>query len=464
MGLLGGRRVRGVQEHRVDERRVEPSGAFTAARLRAIHDRPLVVEQLGRGKAPLSETAGTVHVVAPQEFCCGSLDRRRRCPLHMGGGPRHHDVAPGERVLPLGEPARSNQLTAHPPRIGDLGRPGRSEHQRGELGGAESVLGRPGAHHVAPRGGVDPVPLAPARVVSDRLTPAIRHLHARGDELAFALLDLTTTRGELPQRRRRELLDLRHPIPHEAPAHPRQTLMHRPAKVGLVEEPGRLRVLVYRRGIKRRPAPVGSARQVRRDHMGVQLWILGAAHPMAIGRRHEPLPHLTPHPAAAATHPTRLTLQIAHGSIHRRLMRLDQRAGQRRLPDREQHAHRLRRRERQVKRRHLRAPTDALEALARSRVTTVHQRHEAVVVNPAAEPDGLRPATGPATRRLAAAGVVVIAALRDLALVIARLLDRQLADRQHRRVPSSGSAAQRDGSPIGVPSGVQQPHTATKYR
>ena len=54
--------------------------------------------------------------------------------------------------------------------------------------------------------------------------------------------------------------------------------------------------------------------------------------------------------------------------------------------------------------------------------------------------------------------------LRDLALVIARLLDRQLADRQHRRPGLLGCATRRDGSHVGGVSGSQQPHRATNYR
>jgi hypothetical protein len=75
----------------------------------------------------------------------------------------------------------------------------------------------------------------------------------------------------------------------------------------------------------------------------MQLGILGAAHAMAIRRRHKPLPHLTPHTSPAATHPTRLTLQISHRRVDRRLMSVDQRPRQDRLADREQEAHRLRR-------------------------------------------------------------------------------------------------------------------------
>ena len=343
-----------------------------------------------------------MHVVARQELRRGALDRVRRCPLPVRGRPRHHRLALGERVLLLGQPARSGQLAAHAPRVGDLGRPRRSEHQGGELARAESVLGRPGTHDVTPRRGVDPVALATARVVRDRLTPAIADLDARRHQLALALLDLTTTRGELPQHLRRELLDLRHPVAHRPPAHPRQPLTHRGAQMRLVEVAGGLGVLVDRRGIKRRPPTVGAARHVRRHHMGVQLRVLGATHPMAIRRRHEPLPRLVPDTAAAAAHPTRLALQIPQRRVDRRLVRLDQRPGQRRLADREQHAHRLRRRERQVKRRHLRTATDALQALTRPRVATVHQRHEPVVIHPAAEPEGLGPgyrSSGPATRR-----------------------------------------------------------------
>jgi orotate phosphoribosyltransferase len=68
----------------------------------------------------------------------------------------------------------------------------------------------------------------------------------------------------------------------------------------------------------------------------------------------------------------------------------------------------------------------------RSRVATVHERHEALVVDSPAESQDSCPGAAPAPGRLASPGVVVVTALRHLALVVARLLDRQLADRQHR--------------------------------
>ena len=316
-GLLGRRHVRRVGQHRLDERRVEPACAFAAASLRALHDRLLVSEQIARREPPLTETGGTVHVVASQELRCGALDRVRRCPLPMRSRPRHHRLAPGERVLLLGQPASSGQLDADASRVGDLGWPGGSEHQRGELGGAESVLGRPRAHDVTPRRGVDAVALAPAGVVSDRFTPAIADLDARRDEFALALLDLAPARRELPQHARGELLDLGHPVAHRAPAHPRHPLTHRGTQMRLIQVTGRLGVLINRRGIKRRPPAIAAARHVRRHHMRVQLRILGAAHAMAIRRRHEPLPGLAPDTAATATHPTRLALQIPHRRLDR---------------------------------------------------------------------------------------------------------------------------------------------------
>ena len=338
MGLLGRGREGRAREHRVDQGAIEPARGFATTRLRATHDRLLVSEQITRREPP----GGMVHVVAPEELRRGALDRLGRCPLPVRGRPRHHRLTLGERVLSLGQPARSGQLDAHPPRIGDLGRPRRPAHEGVQLARAESVLGRPRAHDLLPRRGVDPVALVLARVVRDRLTPAIAHLDARRHQLALTLLDLTTTRRELPQHLRGELLDLRHPVAHRAPSHPRQALTHGGAQVGLVEEARRLGVLVDRRGIKRRPPAVSPARHVRRHHMGMQLWVLRAAHPMAIRRRHEPRPHLTPHPATAAAHATRLALQIPHRRVNRRLVRRDQRSGQPRLADGEQHAHRLR--------------------------------------------------------------------------------------------------------------------------
>ena len=151
----------------------------------------------------------------------------------------------------------------------------------------------------------------------DRLTSSVADLDARCHELALALLDLATARGELAQHLRGELFDLGHPVAHRAPAHPRQPLTDSGAQVGLVEESGCFGVLVDRGAIKRRPPPVSTAGHVRRHHMRVQLGILRAAHAMAIGGRHEPFPDLVAHTSATATYTTRLTLQIPQRRVNR---------------------------------------------------------------------------------------------------------------------------------------------------
>ena len=176
--LLGRRREGRAREHRVDERAIEHAGAFAAACLRAVHDRLLVGEQVARGEPPLSGVRGTVHVAAREELRGGALDRLGRCALAVGGRPRHHRLACCERVLLLGQPGRAGQLAAHQPQIRDLGCVRRPAGKRLELAGAEAVLGRPGAHDLLPRRGVDPVALALTRVVRDRLTPRAPHLDA----------------------------------------------------------------------------------------------------------------------------------------------------------------------------------------------------------------------------------------------------------------------------------------------
>jgi hypothetical protein len=85
----------------------------------------------------------------------------------------------------------------------------------------------------------------------------------------------------------------------------------------LIQEPRGLGVPVDRRGIKRRPPPVSAAGHVRRHHMGMQLRILGAAHPVAVRGRHEPPARLVADTTATATHPTRLALQKAQRHVDR---------------------------------------------------------------------------------------------------------------------------------------------------
>ena len=315
--LLGRGREGRSSEDRVDKATREPPTTFAAACLCASDDRFLVGNEIARREAHLARVACAVHVRAAEELGGGTLDDRCRRALAVRGRPRHDRLASSERVLSLGQPGRASELVADELCVWALRLSRRPAHQRAELPGTEPVLGRAGAHDLLPWRGVDPVALALAGVVCDRLAARPAHLDARSDQLALALLDLAPARGELPHHLGSNLLDLGHALVHRPPPHPRQALADRRAQVRLVQEARRLGVLVDRRGIKRRPATVDAARHVRRDHMGVQLRILGAAHAMAIRRRHEPLPRLAPHPAAAASNPTRLTLEIAQGSANR---------------------------------------------------------------------------------------------------------------------------------------------------
>ena len=400
--LLGRRREARAREHRVDQRAIEHAGAFAAACLRAVHDRLLVGEQVARGEPPLTGVRGTVHVGAREELRGGALDRLGRCALAVGGRPRHHRLACRERVLPLGQPGRAGQLAAHQPQIRNLGRARRPARQRLELAGAEAVLGRPGAHDLLPRRGVDPVALALARVVRDRLTPRAPDLDASADELALALLDLPATRGELPQHLRGDLLDLGHPVAHRPPAHPRQPLTDRGAQVRLIQKPRRLGVLVDRRAIKRRPPAVRASAPCSRPPRAC-----AAADPprgSCDGDRPPPRTPPPPHAAHRRGRDARDTPRAPRNPTrHPRPPRAPQPApGQHPIADREQDTDRLGRRERQVKRRHLRPPAHPSEPLARPRVAALHQRHEALPIDHAdraPEPPRPDPSNGPATRR-----------------------------------------------------------------
>ena len=90
------------------------------------------------------------------------------------------------------------------------------------------------------------------------------------------------------------------PLAHLTPLQP-EPLADAGTQVGLVEVAGGLRGPIQRRAMQRREAPVRTAREVRRDHVGMQLRIQCAAHPMPVGRGDQPLPGGDPLAAVAAT-------------------------------------------------------------------------------------------------------------------------------------------------------------------
>jgi hypothetical protein len=112
-------------------------------------------------------------------------------------------------------------------------------------------------------------------------------------------------------------------------------------------------------------------------------------------------------------------------------VRRDQLARHALTGDREQHAHALRRRERQIERRDLRLLPIAKTTRWPPRIVTGHQRVELIRTHPTLKPERPRPGSRPLARCLAAARVVIVAALGNLLLVIALLTNDQLSDRQH---------------------------------
>ena len=106
--------------------------------------------------------------------------------------------------------------------------------------------------------------------------------------------------------------------------------------------------------MQRREPAIRTARQIRRDDVGVQLRVQRAAHPVQVGRRDQPLPRLDRRAVVAATHEHRALVQVGERGGHRVVVRVDQHARQIVRAGGGEDADRLRRRERQIKRRDLR--------------------------------------------------------------------------------------------------------------
>ncbi len=193
--------------------------------------------------------------------------------------------------------------------------------------------------------------------------------------------------------------------------------------------------------VERRPLPVGAERQVGHQHVRVQLRIAGARGPMPERRRHEPVARDRVHPGRPAPRHRRCALHVAQRIQHRPVVRVAQHRAQRVVADAEQHAHALRRRERQIKarpsgreypaeRRHRsRDARPAAPGRGRSRPT--------LPLSPSAAAAGARPHAG----GLRAAEVVVLdagahgrrARQRAVGLleVVAGLAGRELSEREH---------------------------------
>ena len=177
-----------------------------------------------------------------------------------------------------------------------------------------------------------------------------RHLRRRGARRAAALqlgLDLRAPPAERPQHVRRHAGDVGDAVAHRRPldAEPLGQLRAQPR---LVEVAGRLRVLVDRRG---RRAPT-TARRCPRARLATSTCVCSCGSPARDVRCRnaaatKPCPSIEIAPARAAPATRRDALQVAERVRDRLVVRHADRAPQRLVADAEQHAHALRRRERQ---------------------------------------------------------------------------------------------------------------------
>ena len=167
--------------------------------------------------------------------------------------------------------------------------------------------------------------------------------------------------------------------------------------------------------------------------MRVQLRIKRPRHPMPVGGRDEAAGALELSPGLAAANEHRLVLEVLQRCAGCRLVRSDQLSGGGLVGDREQHADRLRCRERQVERSDSRVAQRIAQPPPRiPRIVPGQQCGQLRSAHPTVEPERRGAAADPLARRLAATGVVIITALSNGALVVALLALHELADAQHR--------------------------------
>ena len=194
---------------------------------------------------------------------------------------------------------------------------------------------------------------------------------------------------------------------------PRAAVREPPPKHPPMHRPGRRLVLIQAVRLKRRP-PTICPGHVRCDNVRVQLRIAGSGQAVAVRRRDEPLAANPERAVAPPAREARLALDVSERLSDRALMRIRQRRGHGLVADREQHAHALRCRERQVERGDLCPPVLGAEPLSRSWVAAVHRTHEPITVNATRHSNPAAAGADPPARCLAAAGEVILEPLRHL--------------------------------------------------
>ena len=265
-------------------------------------------------------------------------------------------------------------------------------------------------------------------------------------------IDLGAPAAERAQHGRRHTGDVGDPVANRRPldAQLARELAPQPR---LVEVTGGLGVGVDAPPVKRRPLPVGAEREIRDEHVGVQLRVASARSAMAERRRDEPIALDRLSAAGSAARHRRLALHVSHRVDHCAVVRVANDRTQPVVSDPEQHADALRRRVGQIEPRSAVAQ-HATERLAATRMLAGEHARKRVDGDRAGEPERCRAGADPDSRRLRAAEVVVLdtrahrlgARDRPMSLleVIGLLADAEFSDGQH-----DGSSAKPPGAPAG---------------
>ncbi len=421
-----------------------------------------VAQQLaaGRDRAPVAppEPLDLCHlsgarddrhdVRRPQERVRRRLDRPRVA-AETGFAERLDHVAATERRARARETLRAGQILE-----GELAvrterraaeRPSRDAPQ---LLPAEPQLGRPSP----------PLPNKVLGTLRDVLLPARgqRRRLGRARSLGAApferRLDLGAPPAERLANRTRDADDLADPTPDRAPLDAHRSRELRPQH-GLVDEARRPRVRVQPPPVERRPAPVAAPRHVRHEQVRVQLRIAGTRRPVPEPRSHEPghrLDHRTCRPS-----PDRRgrPLEVAEGLPDGPVMRRADARSELVVPDAEEHADALGRRERQVEPAHANPAAAVPERRAVPRIAPGEHAPQILSLHRPVEPELAPRRTEPLAARLRRAEVVVLDPFghavddvdADLRLVevVLGLAGRELADREHPEQVSGAQAAER---------------------
>ncbi len=246
--------------------------------------------------------------------------------------------------------------------------------------------------------------------------------------LGRGLLDLDAPLAELAPHLPTDPGDLGLPVGRVLPGHP-QRPGELVAECGLVQEPGRPCVAVQEPAIQRPPHVVLTQRGVRDQDVGVELRVTGPARAMPKRRPDHPATLDRFDPVVTAPRPDRLPLQIPDRLIDRRLVRSHDRPRRVRAAQRPQQRHRLRSRQRQIKRAQPRiAPTQTNTG---GRTLPRQHRPERVVLDITGKTESRGAGAEPTARHLARLQVVILDAMRDTGQVVALLPGAQLPDRHH---------------------------------